>query len=497
MWTRRLLIVFGILLFILLGVAPIGVGFGIERQYWNTVGGFEVSDSGVQVMGQFNRGLWVSEATTRIELGIGDAISVIEVEQAFVHGPVPWAELFWGRSPLTWAVTVVDSKVSFESPWATREAGIAPPTAELVAWVRFDRAVDGRWRSPEWRVSDERVWVDPLRADFRVEFNEAGLSRGFLKLKGLRFGGPTRNFALEGLTVRYGGEPVAGHDGGIAWDFENLQARGAGGLLAVDWARGEHRAVADATEGALREWDWRLGSASWSPLPVEAGPAFRLEGLKLGQTWRSEGPSGLQSWRMAISLDEVVLSGMEGKGGSVAMEGRHFDAQPFSSLMSSEAQDAEFEGNRFQTALSQFLARSPEWILESLVVELPSGLLKGKGRVQIDGSDPSLLGDPMMLWMLVQADFEWRLPEAAVENVIDAYLIRQVRAEMVGVPESELAEMASFLRMDLIESAIDQGWLRQGSDGYEIDFLLEAGFPEINGQLVDPTQLLGGLGSSS
>ena len=120
-----------------------------------------------------------------------------------------------------------------------------------------------------------------------------------------------------------------------------------------------------------------------------------------------------------------------------------------------------------------------------------------QGRVQIDGSDPSLLGDPMMLWMLVQADFEWRLPEAAVENVIDAYLIRQVRAEMVGVPESELAEMASFLRMDLIESAIDQGWLRQGSDGYEIDFLLEAGFPEINGQLVDPTQLLGGLGPSS
>ena len=84
-----------------------------------------------------------------------------------------------------------------------------------------------------------------------------------------------------------------------------------------------------------------------------------------------------------------------------------------------------------------------------------------------------------------------------MENLIDAYLIRQVRAEMVGVPESELAEMASFLRLDLVESALGQGWLRRGNEGYEIDFRLEAGFPEINGQMVDPTQLLGGLGPSS
>ena len=497
MWTRRLLIVLGILLFILLGVAPIGFGFGIERQYWNTLSGFEGSDSRFQVVGQFNRGLWVSEATTRIELGIGDAASVIEVNQAFVHGPVPWAELFWGRSPLTWAVTVVDSKVSFESPLATREAGVAPREAELVAWVRFDRAVDGRWRSPEWRAPDESVWVDPLQADFRVGFNEAGLSQGFLELKGLRLGGPTRTFALEGLTVRYGGDAVAGHRGGIAWDLENLQARGAGGLLVVDWARGEHREGADVTAAVLRELDWTLGSVSWSSLPEEAGPAFRLEGLELGQTWRSEGPSGLQSWRVASSVDQVAFPGLAGRGGSLAMVGRHFDARPFSGLVTSGVQGAEFEANRFQGALSQFLSRSPEWILESLVVELPSGPLKGQGRIQIDGSDPSLLGDPMMLWMLVQADFEWRLPEAAVENLIDAYLIRQVRAEMVGVPESELAEMASFLRLDLVESALGQGWLRRGNEGYEIDFRLEAGFPEINGQMVDPTQLLGGLGPSS
>ncbi|MCH2186101.1 YdgA family protein [Myxococcota bacterium] len=501
MWTRRLLIALGILLFILLGLVPIGIGFGIERQYWTTVGGFEGSNSRIQMTGEFNRGLWVSEATTWIELGAGDAALFIQVEQAFLHGPVPWGEIFWGRSPLTWAVTVVDSRIAMGLPSeggrATVEAGGASLQAELVTWVRFDRAIDGLWRSAEWRTPGESIWMDPLRANFRAGFTEDGLSLGFLELEGLRLGGPTRTFALETLRLSRAGSAVTGHPQGIAWDFENLAIGGANGLWLIDWARGHHRGVDGMTEGVLREWEWSLGSISWSSMLPEPGPVFQLEGLTLGQTWRSEGPSGLLSWRVATSMNRVVLPGLEGGGASLAMAGRHFDAAPLSSLVTGGAEESDFGVSRFQAALSQFLARSPEWILESLVIELPSGPLTGKGRVQIDGSDPSLLSDPMMRWMLIQAEFEWRLPEAAVEKLIDAYLIRQVRTEMVGVPESELAEMAAFLRLDLIDSALDQGWLRRGSDGYAIDFRLEQGFPEVNGQMVDPTRLLGALGDSS
>ena len=502
MRMRRWLIVLGILVFVFAVLMPIGLGFGIEKQYLVSLDGFAGAGSPVRITSHFDRGLWVSRAVTQIELEGRDTPLIVRVDQTFVHGPVPWAEMLWERSPLTWAVAVVDSQIQIlpappQNLETETEEGATPFRAHLLAWIRFDRAVDGLWRSPDWMASDGSVRVSPLLGHFRLESDEFGPSGGFLRLNGLRLGGPGQSFAVDSLNLRHGLDPGPENALTTSWDFENLEVAGSRGFLKVAGARGRHRQSAEGRAGSASRLDSSWSAVAWFASPEDNEPTFQLEGLKWVQIWPSQDDSGLRSWQTKASIDLLVLPGVDWGPGSVSMVGHHFDLQPFLSLLAPGATGVDGSEPNVQGAVSHFLSRSPEWMLESLVLDSPAGSLTGEGRIQIDGSDPSLLSDSMMRWMLVEAEFEWRLPQGAVEQLVDAYLIQSVRDEMPGVSDSELAEMAAFLRGDLIDSALDQGWLKTGTDGYEIDFRLEQGLPEVNGQMVDPTRLLGGLGSSS
>ena len=113
MTGSRILLPLPVALVLVLCLAPMGMGFLIEQTYGSVIESVrENPQNAFSISGEFDQGLWSSSSVTRIEWPTGESV---ELDQDWIHGPVPLGELFRGRSPLDWVFAVVEATLDSQS----------------------------------------------------------------------------------------------------------------------------------------------------------------------------------------------------------------------------------------------------------------------------------------------------------------------------------------------------------------------------------------------
>lgn len=150
--TRGFYVLAGVVLVLLCG-APIVMGFVIERVYSQVIEEVnQRSDGQFWVVGEFSQGLWTSSAKTRVQSENNP--KPIVLDQHFIHGPVPLAELARGRSPWAWVLTVLETQYESDRTVSTarREESVENFHLESVLWVHFDRSARLNLNISEWEL---------------------------------------------------------------------------------------------------------------------------------------------------------------------------------------------------------------------------------------------------------------------------------------------------------------------------------------------------------
>jgi hypothetical protein len=141
--------------------------------------------------------------------------------------------------------------------------------------------------------------------------------------------------------------------------------------------------------------------------------------------------------------------------------------------------------------LPAFLSPSPEVALEKLHLVGESGALDASLRFGVDGSDPSMLGNPFMLLSKLQASASLDGPVAMLEAALDDYYERSLRQEQPELDTASRAALAQATRVATLDKLTTDGTLIRKGDRYTLEARLEEGLPIINGVPADPTFLMG------
>lgn len=509
MQRRVLSITVGVIA-VLLVLAPIGMGFVVERVYLDVIADADGSADGLRVTGAIERGLWISTAETTIE-HIDDAgRSVMVLRHALVHGPVPLGEILRGRSPLSWVAAVVDSRYQAE-PAELPEIAAAldgRPLMQLTTWLYFDQSVYLRFAMPKLQI-EGGVKSSGLRADARLEI-DGDDSAGWVRTDRFVLGDDESELAVEASELQFEMRPAAaGARATGTLEVGAIAMRGPSGPMTIAPSSGRYEGtllggVVGDGAGTLGIGDIVIGA---EPAGDGAAPGARLHGLEIEEAWGLDADTGLRSFETTTSFDTLTQVGGEYGPGRVVLAARRIDpsaASGFRDAMTALESSGLEERERAlvrQALFAEWMPRvfgtSPEVVLETLSLESPGGELIGRGRIGVDGSDPAFLADPVMLWMQTSAELVLAVPAPLMQAMLDAYLIESVREEMGDVSDEELAEMASFMRDAMLAQFVAQGLLVVEGDGYRVDARLADGLPTINGQLVDPSQLGSGAPGGS
>lgn len=277
-----------------------------------------------------------------------------------------------------------------------------------------------------------------------------------------------------------------------------------------------------AMEGEDADWEldgvWGEGEIS-----AEADARIRIE-VHLGRL--SLGAPGQLGWdgatlslerslddqgltNLGVALDVGVLrwmgQGFEKAGLDLAL--RHVDPAAtqilltaLSELAKSPLPEAEREMARSRLlaeGLPQVLRGSPQVELSRFVLRSSEHTLEFSVRIAVDGSDPTLLANPLFALGLVQAEAQVSASRALVESALDVYLAGQMAQDEAaeGLSQQDLIGMAAFMREAALGSWVAAKRLVVEEDQFTADVEFDGGVLILNGEMLDPTELSNPLSS--
>lgn len=189
MTGSRILLTLPVALVLVLCLAPMGMGFLIEQTYGSVIESVrENPQNAFSISGEFDQGLWSSSSVTRIEWPTGESV---ELDQDWIHGPVPLGELFRGRSPLDWVFAVVEATLDSQSEsWpqvAASEEG--RPLLESGARIYFDRSVHVHFSFAPMEHGDSSLTSEGVWGEGRITSGPEARVQGDIRFGRTTLGG--------------------------------------------------------------------------------------------------------------------------------------------------------------------------------------------------------------------------------------------------------------------------------------------------------------------
>ncbi|MEE3326394.1 MAG: DUF945 family protein, partial [Myxococcota bacterium] len=120
-----------------------------------------------------------------------------------------------------------------------------------------------------------------------------------------------------------------------------------------------------------------------------------------------------------------------------------------------------------------------------------------RARVGVDGSDPTLLTNPLFVMGLVQAEANVLASRTLVEQALDFYLAAEMAQseEAEGLSQQDMAEMAAFMREAALGAWVAGKRIVLEEDQFKADVEFDGGVLILNGEMLDPTELSNPLSS--
>jgi len=404
------------------------MGFIIERTYFSVMDAArENAQDGLSISGEFSRGLWSSSATAQIDWSGGGAV---ELEQVWIHGPVPLGEILRGRSPWAWVVAVVETHFG-PDPEAWPEASFFPEEQGWVdglVWLHFDRSVRFSFALPSMEMNAPPLASDGVWAEGTISSGADARIQSRVQFGRTRLGG-ARPVAFDGATLSLE----------RSLDEQALTTL----ILSLD-----------------------VGALDW------AGQIF--EKAELRAAFRRVDPSA------ALALDSALSA--------------------LSDSEESQLSETEVMMARAQVlgeGLPQVFRGSPEIEISQFVLRSGEEAIEGQASMNVDGSDPSLLSNPLFLMGLMQAEAQISASRSLVEGGLDLYLANSMAQteEAEGLSPADLAEMAAFMREAALGTWLASKRVVLEEDQFIVDLEFDGGLLILNGEMLDPTELSNPLSS--
>ena len=364
------------------------------------------------------------------------------VEQTIEHGYTPLMEWLTTGMEGTPILGRVETRLQLDKETESEIAAVAGrmPPVSISTLVRASGIAESVVAVPARRLEREVAGEDRVAR----ETGEAWAARW----DGLR-GTVVHTTDFDQLAARFESAGIEGGGAASAFAFRDLKwsadlSRDESGLLVGD---------VQTTVGSLR-------------LSSREEDASRLEVDQWAVTQSSAVQAGSFGTALQVHVGAIRLGGQSFGPGQMQLELQHLDAHSLARLQSRsvagfsspEAQDvapATADGGA-TGLLSALASRSPQLEIRSLRLATPSGDLKAKLRVDIDGSDPRLLRNLYTLLLVLQVHAEFECPAAILEAFYQGR-------------EEELLELRS------------QGWVLLDGELYRTRLAFEGGELVVNG----------------
>jgi uncharacterized protein YdgA (DUF945 family) len=493
---------------VLLGIGSCVSGVVLERAYERIIDEASAASEGSwEIEGEYRRGWLSSSARTRLTIADeqGGEPLVVPLEHDVVHGLVPLGMLARGGSPFDVLVGRVVTEHHLDAERLPRfaEALKGRPFLQATTRIGVTGMVDVELHSPSFVLDDGSFESEGMVGDVRLSLSD-GRGQGAVRVGVLHLRDGEGVALIDGGKLSFESEPGQGGEGAassrvsgvlelgaVSLEGEGGRARIAPARLRFSGESGEGATIAGQTELELSE--------------VEAHPAqgrsLVLRGLELLEVREQSTPDARRDFRADLSFQALELGDERYGPGELQGAIRNIDAQAFEALQEAAAAveaagDDEQAKMQAQMALMggqlpAFLAPSPEIALEKLHLVGESGALDASIRLGVDGSDPSMLGNPFMLLTKVQAAAKLDSPGPMLEALLDGYYERTLREEQPELDAEALGVLARETRAATLEKLLADGTLVRKGDRYAFEARLEEGLPIINGAPADPTFLMG------
>lgn len=493
---------------VLLGMGSCVSGVVLERAYERIIEEASAASEGSwEIAGEYQRGWLSSSAQTRLSIvdERGGEPLVLPLEHDVVHGLLPLGMLARGGSPFDLVVGRVVTEHHLDPERLPRfaEALKGQPFLQATARIGVTGVVDLVLHSPSFALDDGALVSEGMDGDVQLSLRE-GQAKGDVRLGVVHLREDEGVALIDGSTLSFESEPRSSAEGAgssrvsgvlelgaVSLEGEGGRARIAPARLRFSGESGEGATIAGETELELSEVEVR---------PAEGQPLV-VRGLELLEVRQQSAPEARRDFRAELSFEALELGDAHYGPGELEGAIRNIDAQAFEALQKAAAV-VQAAGNdeqakmRAQMALMgeqlpAFLAPSPEIALEKIHLVGKSGALDASARLAVDGSDPSMLGNPFMLLTKIQASATLDAPGPMLEALLDGYYERGLREEQPELDAEARRALAQETRIATLEKLLADGTLVRKGDRYAIEARLDEGLPIINGAPADPTFLMG------
>lgn len=480
-------------------------GLVLERVYGRIIDEAQAGSGGLyEISGVFQRGWLSSSAQTRLvfpDAAGGEPVE-LPLEHDVVHGPIPLAMLARGGNPLDWLLgrIVTEHHLSAERLPRIASALGGRPFVRAIARIGMTGIVDVELESPSFELEDGSVSSEGLEGELQLA-PRSGEASGTIRLGAVRVRDTQGVATLDGSTFEFASEPGQGDATGQlsgAWELGALALEGESGSLRLgsssmrfEGESGQGASIAGRTEIELGTLEAK----------APEGEPIALRGLKLVERREVNPSTAHREFHANLSFEDLEVAGDRFGPGTVEAAIRNIDADAFEALREAaaaveaagddEMKKMEAQMSLMSEQLPAFLSPSPEVALEKLHLVGESGALDASLRFGVDGSDPSMLGNPFMLLSKLQASASLDGPVAMLEAALDDYYERSLRQEQPELDTASRAALAQATRVATLDKLTTDGTLIRKGDRYTLEARLEEGLPIINGVPADPTFLMG------
>jgi uncharacterized protein YdgA (DUF945 family) len=464
---RSILAPIAVLIFILIGLstAPFWFGMEAEQVYQQLLA--RPAPGGVSFTHRsYTRG-WLSSTAENVINVRGAPVELVATHHIY-HGPFQFARLFGGEVDLTPVQAVITTRISIGTKGG--DAALKDVLAQL----------------PE------------LVATTTIHLNGSGVIH--LDLPSLKRSSP------EGGAIDWRGLSGDVHfDGEWKQFVVDMQSAGlvvngpAGGNLSITNV-GLHSNTQEDAHGLM------LGDGQISIGQFSHNNSLTLDGLAFRGATHASGDNVNLS--LGYRVGSVQIAGQRHGPGELAVELRNLDGATLQRLQ--KEMDAIVQKNlppeqarmmltgKLMELLTQLARKSPEIEVTRLSFKSGDGELTGKGKLVVDGSDPNVAQNPLLLLVATHGDAELMLPPAMLRPFLAPFVEKDLQAstgKRGGISRDELARLTPEARNRVIDRALPMylsrhpftSMLVADNGRYKLVASLHQGKLLVNGQPWNPT----------
>jgi uncharacterized protein YdgA (DUF945 family) len=358
-----------------------------------------------------------------------------------------------------------------------------------IAKVKYNIAVQGE------ALREYVAWPDDVPLYFNEGklglFNGLNYSDAIPALQGvddeltLNFSGFNGEAKHEGDGIRYQGqaESLSMNDGAFSFEMLNTTA---------DITYSDDVDMLAAMNGELFEGDAAIAIEEMV-FSDETGTNILVEALRVITNTDIDEDTNTASVYVEYAVDKVEGAAQDASDMVIGIAINNLDVdfikayQDFSnSTLSTPADELPEKLQAFiKDNLLQQLQTEPEINITKLAMTLPEGSFTGKANSKLVGVTalPDTLEDPSYWVSHLLANAQIKADKAFVESMASGYMVAELAAnpQTQGMTAEELQSLAAQQVPMVLNTFVEQGFIKQTENGYDAEFVLKDGKANLNG----------------